>query len=98
MRILVTGGAGFIGSHLAAGLVRRGHHVVVFDNESTGRLPNVPPSARYIRGDVRQADDLAMAFAGGLDCVLHLAGQVSLIQSYSDPTLDLRINTEGTLN
>jgi UDP-glucose 4-epimerase len=97
MRVLVTGGAGFIGSHLADRLVADGHAVVVIDNESTGRRANVPAAARYLPGDVSRFDDLEPAFAGGLDAVCHVAGQVSLIRSFSDPVADLRTNVQGTV-
>src|SRR5215813_1216899 len=98
MRILVTGGAGFIGSHLAYRLVDIGHYVTVIDNESTGRRSNVPPAARYLKGDVTCLDDLEAVFAEGLDVVLHAVGQVSLIRSYADPAFDLRTNVLGTIN
>ncbi len=98
MRILVTGGAGFIGSHMADRLLKDGHTVVVVDNESTGRLSNVPSGVRYIEGDVTRLNQLKPAFADELDAVLHIAGQVSLIRSFSDPTFDLRANVEGTIN
>jgi UDP-glucose 4-epimerase len=98
VKILVTGGAGFIGSHLVDRLVKDGHQAVVVDNESTGVRENVPSAARYIKGDVSQFEDLDEAFAGGLDAVCHIAGQVSLIRSYADAALDLRTNVLGTLN
>jgi UDP-glucose 4-epimerase len=98
MRVLVTGGAGFIGSHMADRLVAGGHEVVVVDNGSTGRRENVPATARYIQGDVSRLGDLEPAFAGGVDAVYHIAGQVSLIRSFSDPVVDLRTNVQGTVN
>src|SRR5262245_65772870 len=97
MNVLVTGGAGFIGSHLADRLVAEGHRVVVIDNESTGRRENVPAAARYLQGDVSCLDDLEPAFAGRLDAVCHVAGQVSLIRSHNDPVADLRTNVQGTV-
>jgi UDP-glucose 4-epimerase len=78
--------------------VRDGHDVTVIDNEATGRSSNVPGAARYIRGDVTHRGDLERAFAQDLDAVLHIVGQVSLVRSYSDPGLDLRINVLGTIN
>ena len=93
----MTGGAGFIGSHLAHRLVEIGHHVTVIDNESTGRRSNVPPGARYLKGDLTCLDDLEAVFAEGLDVVLHVVGQVSLIRSYADPAFDLRTNVLGTI-
>jgi len=98
MRILVTGGAGFIGSHMADRLLEEGHDVIIVDNESTGRRSNVPAGAKYVQADVTHLDQLKPVFARGLDAVFHIVGQVSLIRSYSDPTLDLRTNVEGTIN
>ena len=98
MNVLVTGGAGFIGSHLADELLAAGHRVVVFDNEVTGKRENVPSEAHYIRGDVADLNELEHAFETGLDAVCHIAGQVSIIKSFTDPTVDLRTNTHGTLN
>jgi UDP-glucose 4-epimerase len=98
MKVLVTGGAGFIGSHLADKLLKDGHGVVVIDNESTGKRHNVPAGARYVKGDVRRLEDLDTAFSGGVDAVCHVAGQVSLALSFVDPVDDLRTNIEGTVN
>lgn len=97
-RVLVTGGAGFIGSHMADRLLAMGHEVVILDNESTGRLANVPPEADYIRGDVRRPEDLERAFSRGLDAVFHIAGQASTIRSFEDPFDDLDVNVVGSLN
>jgi UDP-glucose 4-epimerase len=98
MNVLVTGGAGFIGSHLCERLLGDGHHVVVLDNEATGRRDHVPPGARYLRGDVSRPEDVERVFAEGLDAVFHIAGQVSLIRAFTDPASDLCINVLGTLN
>jgi len=98
MRVLVTGGAGFIGSHLVDRLLADGHEVVVIDNLATGLRENVPATARFVLGDVSQLEDVERAFAGGLDAVFHIGGQVSLIRSYTNPTIDLRTNVMGTLN
>jgi UDP-glucose 4-epimerase len=98
MNVLVTGGAGFIGSHVADGMLAAGHQVVIIDNESTGKSENVPQDATYIRGDVRSVQDLEQAFERSLDAVCHIAGQVSIIRSFTDPVADLRTNVEGTVN
>jgi UDP-glucose 4-epimerase len=98
MRVLVTGGAGFIGSHLAERLIGIGHDVIVIDSEATGRPEDVPEGADYRRGDVTRVADLEDAFGAGLDAVAHIAGQVSLIRSFTDPLVDLRTNVEGTVN
>ncbi len=98
MKVLVTGGAGFIGSHLVDRLIDDGQDVVVIDNESTGRRENVSNCTHYIRGDVASLPDLELAFGEGLDAVCHIAGQVSLIRSFTSPLVDLRTNVEGTVN
>lgn len=95
---LVTGGAGFIGSHLADRLIGDGHRVVILDNESTGRRENVPAEALYLRGDVTNPADVRRAFRTQLDGVLHVAGQASTIRSFDEPGQDLRVNAVGTLN
>ncbi len=98
MNVLVTGGAGFIGSHIAERLVNQGHHVVVVDNGATGSPENVPAQSRYVRADVTDQVALEPLFAAGLDAVFHIAGQVSLVRSFTDPQADLRTNVGGTLN
>src|SRR5262245_13931264 len=98
MKILVTGGAGFIGSHMAERLVGEGHGVTVLDNEATGLRQNVPAAALYHKGDVARLEDLQPVFRAGLEAVFHIAGQVSLIRSFTDPVIDLRTNIIGTVN
>jgi UDP-glucose 4-epimerase len=98
MKLLITGGAGFIGSHLAHYLVQQGHAIYVIDNECTGRRENLPGQARFFKGDVAIAGDLEPVFSMGLDAVCHIAGQVSMIRSFADPVTDLRTNVEGTIN
>lgn len=97
-RILVTGGAGFIGSHMADRLLADGHEVVIIDNEYTGVRENVPEAAEYILGDVSVPEQLTPAFAKPLDAVFHIAGRASTIQSFMDPTADMLTNVQGTIN
>jgi UDP-glucose 4-epimerase len=98
MRILVTGGAGFIGTHLCRRLLADGHMVSVVDNEFNARRENLPPEVQFTLGDVARPEEAEAAFARGLDAVCHIAGQVSIIRSFTNPVLDLRTNVEGTLN
>ncbi len=98
MRILVTGGAGFIGSHLTRRLLADGHEVFVIDNEYNGLRSAVPAGAHFVFGDVVRPEDLEPVFEKKLDAVCHLAGQVSIIRAFDNPVGDLRTNTEGTVN
>jgi UDP-glucose 4-epimerase len=96
MRALVTGGAGFIGSHLVEALVARGDDVVVLDNLATGRLENVPDDAQLIEGDV--ADEAAVARAvSGCEVVYHQAALGSVARSVEQPLHSDHANVHGTL-
>jgi len=97
-RALVTGGAGFIGSHMTDRLLKEGYEVIVMDNESTGFRKNVPDKAQYIKGDVTKKNDISKAFEKRVDVVFHIAGKASTIRSFDDPYLDLSTNVIGTLN
>ncbi|MBZ0274209.1 GDP-mannose 4,6-dehydratase [bacterium] len=97
-RVLITGGAGFIGHHLARHMLTRGWSVAVIDNEATGRREDVPPSCDYLKGDVRNVADVREAFATQPDVVFHCAAQASNIRSFDDPLADLNTNLLGTVN
>jgi len=97
---LVTGGAGFIGSHIVEELVRRGERVRVLDNLSTGRRENLAPvrsRIEMIEGDIRDPDVVRQATIGA-DYVLHEAAIVSVPQSMNDPVTTHAVNVTGTLN
>jgi UDP-glucose 4-epimerase len=96
--ILVTGGAGFIGSHLVDALVDAGDRVTVLDNLSTGFRDAIHPGARFVGGDVRDPSALAKAFDPKPDAVCHIAGQASVRLAHADPHADLGVNVGGTLN
>lgn len=98
MRILLTGGAGFIGTHLCRRLLALGHEVTVIDNESNSSRASVPGGATFVFGDVTRPAELKAVFAAGVDAVCHLAGQVSIIRAFDNPVADLRTNVEGTVN
>ena len=97
-RVLVTGGAGFIGSHMVDALIERGFPVVVLDNLSTGKREQVHQAATFVSGDVRDEEAVAGAFEQNIDIVFHIAGQASISLSYADPSSDLKVNTLGTIN
>ena len=105
MRVLITGGAGFIGCNTAVDFLRSGDEVIVFDNLSrAGTEDNLEwvrsqGDVTFIKGDVRDADQTAEAMAGReLDAVIHLAAQVAVTTSVVDPRTDFDINALGTLN
>ena len=98
MRVLVTGGAGFIGSNLTDELIRRGYKVTVMDNLSTGLKSYVNKKAKYIKGDVRRPKDIEKCFKNKIDVIFHIAGCASTIKAFNDPTEDLMTNTLGTVN
>jgi UDP-glucose 4-epimerase len=96
-RALVTGGAGFIGSHLVERLLQEGMQVVVLDNLSVGKRENVPAEAEFVLGDVRDPDAVAAAVSG-TDAVFHLAARVSIRASVAGFYEDAATNLMGTLN
>ncbi len=95
--ILITGGAGFIGGHIAEQLLARGFEVIALDNLKTGSRTNVPDGAAFIEGDVCDAEVLKSIFQRGISAVLHIAGQASIRLSFADPAADLNVNTLGTI-
>ncbi len=98
MRALVTGGAGFIGSHLVDALVERGDSVLVLDDLSTGKRENLNPGAAFVEGDVRAAAAVDAAFAEHEpEVCFHLAAQADVRRSVEDPVRDAEINTIGTI-
>lgn len=99
-RVLVTGGAGFIGSHLVERLVGLGYTVRVLDNLSTGslkNLSNVIDSIELIRGDVSNESDVVKALEE-MEVVVHLAALTDVVESFENPDAYLRVNVLGTYN
>ncbi len=98
MKILVTGGAGFIGSHVVDGYIREGHQVVVVDNLFTGKLQNLNPEARFYIADVREEVIKKIFEIEKPDVVNHHAAQMSVPDSVRDPRFDADVNIMGILN
>jgi len=97
VKLLVTGGAGFIGSHLVDKLIEQGHEVVVIDNLSTGEKENLNPKAKFRKVDIRNLKKIKPAFKG-VDHVFHLAAQARVPLSVKDPIETHTNNALGTLN
>jgi UDP-glucose 4-epimerase len=95
MRLLVTGGTGYVGSVVAAQLIEAGHDVTVLDNLSTGHPDAVPSGARFVRGDLRA--DAATVLAGGIDAVLHFAAKSLVGESVAEPATYWGQNLGGSL-
>jgi UDP-glucose 4-epimerase len=96
--VIVTGGAGFIGSHVADAFLARGDNVLVVDDLSTGERSNVPEESAFEQVDVADTEAVERVFAAGADFVCHLAAQASVTVSVDDPVLDCTSNVLGTLN
>ena len=98
MTALVTGGAGFIGSHVADALLERGHDVDVLDNLSTGRPWKVPEGATLYELDVRSDAAAALMANRPYDVLIHHAAQMDVRRSVDDPMFDADVNVKGLLN
>lgn len=98
MRVIVTGGAGFIGSHVANRLLETGHDVAVIDDLSTGHRSNVPSLATFYECDIRDERIGPIFDEVRPDAVCHLAAQMSVRVSIEEPRRDASINVEGTIN
>ncbi len=94
---LITGVAGFIGSHLAEALIDRGDSVRGFDNLATGSLANIPAAVDFIEGDLADADAIAQA-CRGVDAILHQGALPSVPRSVKDPRPSHNANLDGTFN
>lgn len=100
LRVLVTGGAGFIGSHIVENLVKHGVRVRIYDNFSSGveaNLRAVKADVEVIKGDILDQESLDKAVVG-VDIISHQAAQLEITRCIDDPVLDLKCNTIGTLN
>jgi UDP-glucose 4-epimerase len=97
-RVLVTGGAGFIGSHVSDLFLSRGWSVEVIDDFSSGKRENLSAQAKVHELDVRSPDAARVVRDGGYDVVIHFAAQMDVRKSVADPVFDASVNIVGTLN
>lgn len=97
MKLLVTGGAGFIGSNLVDELVKQKHQVIVIDNLSTGKRENLNPKAKFFKKDITNYKSIKPLFKG-VDCVFHLAAMARIQPSIIDPASSFDNNVRGTFN
>jgi UDP-glucose 4-epimerase len=98
MKILVTGGAGFIGSNVVDGYIGAGHEVLILDNLYTGKRVNVNPQARFYEMDIRSREAAKVVLDEQPDVLNHHAAQMSVPASVSDPGFDADVNIRGFLN
>lgn len=98
MKILVTGGAGFIGSNVVDGYIDAGHEVLILDNLYTGKRSNVNPQARFYELDIRSPEAAEVIFRERPDILNHHAAQMSVPASVFDPGFDADVNIRGFLN
>lgn len=98
MKILVTGGAGFIGSHIADAFIAHGHHVTILDNLVTGKRENINAQATFQQMDICDNDVAEIFKQGQFDAVCHQAAQMDVRRSVADPRYDAEVNILGTLN
>jgi UDP-glucose 4-epimerase len=97
--VLITGGAGFIGSNLADALLEERHEVAIIDNLSTGRKENIPNKAKFYEIDITQKGKLEEVFEKVKpEAIFHLAAQASVNRSVKDPINDVKVNVIGTIN
>ena len=98
MNILVTGGAGFIASHIVDAYIKNGHNVIVVDDLSSGKRQNLNPKAKFYQLDIKSAEIHKVFFENKIDIINHHAAQMDVRRSVSDPKFDATINVIGFLN
>ena len=98
MRVLVTGGAGFIGSHIVDTYIQAGHEVVVVDDLSTGKLENLHPQARFVQANIQDPAVRTLIVDEKIEAINHHAAQMDVRRSVADPVFDAQVNILGFLN
>ena len=97
-RALVTGGAGFIGSHVADLYLEQGYEVTIIDNMTSGRRENLPARATFVEAHIGSEEAATVVREGGFDAISHLAAQIDVRRSVNEPVYDASVNIVGTLN
>src|SRR5689334_17165110 len=97
-RVLVTGGAGFIGSHVADLFLAKGYDVAVLDNLSSGKREQVPAGATFHELDITAPEAAQLIREGRFDVICHLAAQIDVRKSVANPGFDAQMNIVGSLN
>ena len=99
MKVLLTGGAGFIGSWVADALIADGHEIFIIDDLSTGKIQNIPKDANFAKADIRDRDRLEKIFDEfNPEVINHHAAQMNVRNSVEDPIFDAQVNILGTIN
>ncbi len=101
-KILVTGGAGFIGSFISEILAKHGYEIIIYDNLSTGSIDNIREllkmeNVKFVKGDILDMQKL-LDISKGVDVIIHQAAQLEISTAINKPLFDLKVNVEGTLN
>jgi UDP-glucose 4-epimerase len=97
MKVLITGGAGFVGTNLAIKLLEIGHEVKIFDDLSTGLVQNIPKNVQFVEASILDIDKL-QSVAKGIEVIVHLGARGSVPRSIRDPVATHNVNSTGTLN
>jgi UDP-glucose 4-epimerase len=97
MKVLITGGAGFVGTNLAIKLLEIGHEVKIFDDLSTGLTQNIPKSVQFVEASILDIEKL-QSVAKGIEVIVHLGARGSVPRSINDPVATHNVNSTGTLN
>src|ERR1700738_3332929 len=97
-KVLVTGGAGFIGSHVADLFLSKGWEVTIVDDLSSGKRENIPAAAKFHEISVNSPELVRLVTEQNFDVIAHIAAQIDVRKSVADPIADATINIVGTLN
>ncbi|MDR3243293.1 MAG: NAD-dependent epimerase/dehydratase family protein [Elusimicrobiota bacterium] len=99
MKILITGGAGFIGSNIADEMINKGHKIVIIDNLSSGKKENINPKSKFYKVDISDKKRVSAVFKKEKpEILIHHAAQIDVRKSVSDPVFDAQINIIGSIN